>query len=387
MNCLKMKLFSMVMLVASLSLAQGPLPVDEGYPNPRVPDFYRGTLADIESELSGLKRGMVQTIARSPGGRPVYAVYYGEKEVFPSTANYNSAVGARNPAYYAQKTDASKPVVFLIGPVHGQEAEGIVGLVNLIHVAETGLDHRGRAWPELREYFDRCRVIIVPCGNPDGRARCPYDSFVGLPVEIMTRYGQGTHADGSPWGWPGVKAVHPMNLNEGMLGAYFNDEGVNPMHDDFFFPMAAETRALLKIAADEAPDITVSLHSYELPPSILQPAYLPLFMKHRVADFANHLNDHYKKYGLPHMPGGWRSGPEIEDALYPPKVPFNLVSALHHISGTMAFTFECSHGTIGADGRAPVATHGDILDIQMHLYQEMLKYAFSNRLYADSVKD
>lgn len=363
------------------------MPPDERYPNPEVPDFYKGTLADIEAAVSGLRRGQADIVARSPGGRPVYAVYYGEKEAFPSTANYNSAVGARNPAYYALKTADSRPVVYLIGPVHGQEAEGIAGLVNLIHIAETGTDHRGRPWPELRDYFDRCRVIIVPCGNPDGRARCPYDSFVGLPVEVMTRYGQGTRADGSSWAWPGVKAVHPMPVDEGMLGAYFNDAGINPMHDDFFFPMAEETRALLKIAADEAPDITVSLHSYELPPSILQPAYLPVFMKQRVADFANHLNDHYKKSGLPHMPGGWHSRPETEDVEYPPKVAFNLVSALHHISGTMAFTFECSHGTIAADGSEPVARHGEILDIQLHLYQELLKYAAGNRLYIDLETD
>ena len=31
------------------------------------------------------------------------------------------------------------------------------------------------------------------------------------------------------------------------------------MHDEFFSPMAKETKAILKIARDEAPDISVSL--------------------------------------------------------------------------------------------------------------------------------
>jgi hypothetical protein len=370
----------MLALMGHMLSAQPALPPDNQHPNPVVPDFYRGTLADIASELAAVKRGKVETEAHSPGGRPVYAVYYGAKEDFHSRANYNSAVGARNPAFYARKTAQTRPVVFLLGPVHGQEAEGIVGLVNLIHLAETGFDHRGRAWPELLDNFNRCRVIILPCGNPDGRARCPYDSFVGLPVEIMTRYGQGTRVDGTSWGWPLAKSVHPMRGDVGMLGAYFNDEGINPMHDDFFFPMADETRAILRIAAGEAPDLTVSLHSYELPPSILQPDYLPLFMKQRVADFANHLNSHYKNAGLPHMPEGWTSSPGPDDPSYPPATPFNLVSALHHISGTMAFTFECSHGTIASDGSGPIASHEDILDIQLHLYQEMFAYILQNRL-------
>ncbi len=67
-----------------------------------------------------------------------------------------------------------------------------------------------------------------------GVKRCPYDSFVGLPTEIMTKYGQGTRKDGSLYGWPGAKAVHPMKGDVKILGAYFNDDGINPMHDDCF---------------------------------------------------------------------------------------------------------------------------------------------------------
>ena len=40
----------------------------------------------------------------------------------------------------------------------------------------------------------------------------------------------------------------------GILGAYFNDDGVNPMHDDFFLPMASETEAILRLAREEARD-------------------------------------------------------------------------------------------------------------------------------------
>ena len=202
--------------------------IDAGDPpnNTDIPDFYKSRFADIEKEVNNLINGEVKILATSPGGFPVYAVYYGEKEIFHSQANYNSAVAARDPVFYAKKDSSSKPVVFFLGPVHGQEVEGIVGLVNLIHIAETGKDYRGQEWASLKSKIEQCRVIIMPCANPDGRIRCPYDSFVGLPDEIMTKYGQGTRTDGSSWGWPMANSLHPMKGNVGILGAYFNDDGI-----------------------------------------------------------------------------------------------------------------------------------------------------------------
>jgi hypothetical protein len=346
-----------------------------------LPVFYKSTLSDLEAELKSIQRGKTRVIATSPGNLPVHAIYYGEKEDFGSLANYNSAVAARNAAYYAKKDNSTAPVVFFLGPVHGQEAEGMVGLLNLIHIAETGKDHRGKEWASLRRKLDMCRVVIVPCGNPDGRKRCPYDSFLGLPTEIMTKYGQGTRKDGSSWGWPGAKSEHPMEGNVEILGAYFNDEGINMMHDDFFSPMAEETRAILEIARTEVPDMTVSLHSHENKPRILQSSYQPWFMKQRIDQLIRQLNLRYEKEGIPYYPTDWLGEPSVEDKEFPPRTSFNLISALHHVSGTMAFTFECSHGCLPDGKSEPMVSHADILDIQLILYEEMLDYLLENRLY------
>jgi len=346
-----------------------------------IPEFYSSTLSAIKEEVNHIRKGEVKIIASSPGGLPVYAVFYGEKDNFHSQANYNSAVAARNPLYYAKKDSSNKPVVFFLGPVHGQEVEGIVGLVNLIHIAETGRDHRGQEWTSLKSKIDSCRLIIVPCGNPDGRLRCPYDSFVGLPVKIMTKYGQGTRLDGSSWGWPQAKSLHPMKGDVGILGAYFNDDGINIMHDDFFSPMAIETEAILEIARSEAPDMAVSLHSHHQKARILPTNYVPWFMKQRVDSLTRQLNLRYQKAGLPNIPDEWISKPTMEDENFPPHTSFNLISALHHISGTMAFTFECSHGTVSEEMTEPFVTYDDILDIQLHLFEEMLDYQLKNSLY------
>lgn len=369
-------LFFIITLIAWNSSAQLPLQPDDPPRKADIPVFYKSKLSDINQEIAALKTGSSKIIALSPGGLPVHAVYYGEKEDFHNRANYNSAIGAGDPVYYAIKEKDTKPVVFFVGPVHGQEVEGIVGMVNMIHVAETGEDYRGKKWPELKEYFSRCRVIIIPCGNPDGRRRCPYDSFVDLPQETMTKYGQGTRKDGTLWRWPDAKSVHPMKGNVGILGAYFNDDGVNIMHDEFFNPMAEETMAIMRTAIDEAPDITVSLHSCSCNPFIIQNNHAPVFIQNRISALAEQLNSRYFQSGLPNMGENWELGLSEKVENPPPQKSFNLVSALHYASGTMSFTFESPHGTI-EDG----ATYDEILDIQLLLYKEMFGYITNNRIY------
>jgi len=385
---MKRVFFTLCLFFTLLSFSEtsfSQIPIEAGDPpnNFQLPGFFKSDLSAIEEAVNNVKSGEVKVIATSPGGFPVYAVYYGSKDDFHTQANYNSAVAAGDPAYYAMKDSSSKPVVLFLGPVHGQELEGIVGLVNLIHIVETGCDLRGHEWASLKGKIEKCRIIILPCGNPDGRRRCPYDSFVGLPTEIMTKYGQGTRTEGSSWGWPQAKSLHPMKGNVGILGAYFNDAGINMMHDDFFAPMAAETKAVLEVARSEVPDITVSLHSHESPPMLLQPEYVPWFMKNRVNSLAFRVNSRYEKANLAHVPEEWYAGvrPSLEDENFPPRASFNLISALHHVSGTMAFTFECSHGTISEESPEPIVTCDDILDIQLCLYEEMLDYLLENRLY------
>ncbi len=374
-------LISVLISFAGLCRAQSPIEAGDPPNLTDLPSFYKSTLSDLEAELNSIKKGKKEVIATSPGGLPLYAVYYGEKEDFQSQANYNSAVAALNPAYYAKKGHGTKAVVYFLGPVHGHEVEGLVGLINLIHVAETGRDHRGKEWGRLKELLDQCRVIIVPCGNPDGRKRCPYDSFTGIPTEIMTKYGQGTRTDGSSWGWPQAKSLHPMEGNVGILGAYFNDNGINLMHDDFFSPMADETKAIMGIARAEAPDMTVSLHSMEEESRILHASYEPWFMKQRIEQLARQLNQRFREEGLPCYPDNQMGEPSVEDKEFPPQESFNLISALHHISGTMAFTFECSHGCVSDQRPEPIVSYADILDTQLILYEEMLEYVMDNRLY------
>jgi hypothetical protein len=169
----------------------------------------------------------------------------------------------------------------------------------------------------------------------------------------------------------------------GILGAYFNDNGINPMQDEFFNPMAKETKAILELARLEAPDITVSLHSHEYLPLVLQPAHVGMFMKEKVHDLALRVNRRYKDAGIVYVEEQWFWKPGADDPEKPVNT-FNLTSALHHISGTMAFSFECCHGSLSDRFPEKMVDYDDILDIQLLLYDEMYNYLLENRIYSSN---
>jgi hypothetical protein len=340
----------------------------------RIPDrparaFWVGDVADLPARWQTLKRGKTRVFAHSPGGRALYLVSYGTREPQPRRANFNSAIGARRPAAYCDRAARRKPVILFVGPVHGHEVEGLTGLVNLIHVMETGRDLRGREQAALRQLGRRCRLLIIPAGNPDGVARFAPRRLTGMRVEDLRFWGQGTRSDGTLRDWPEVKQQHPMvGDTVGFLGCYFNDAGVNPMHDEFFAPMSPEAPGILAIARAEAPDLIVSLHSHENRPALLRPAYVPLETQEDARQLAEETYALLAKRGLPHATP-FRARAESG----PRPASFNLVSALHHTCGATVFTFECPHGLVGP--HACRVTPGQILDIELTLYEAMMRHA------------
>jgi hypothetical protein len=107
-----------------------------------LPSFWKSRLTDVDEAVKRVKYGTARVLARSAGQRPLYLVTYGARQDRKGLANYNSACGGNDPASYASKDGTQRPVVFLLGPVHGGEFEGIVGLVNLLHVADSRADPR-----------------------------------------------------------------------------------------------------------------------------------------------------------------------------------------------------------------------------------------------------
>jgi hypothetical protein len=336
-----------------------------------LPQFWIGDVRDLGRRFATLSQGEVKVIATTPGGRPVHLIAYGSKEPVPHKANFNSAIGAREPNAYMDKAARQKPVAFFVGPVHGHEVEALTGLVNLVHVMETGRDLRGKRQQRLREFGRQCRLLIVPDGNPDGIARFEPRALQGMGGDDVRFWGQGTWSDNTLCGWPGVKRQHPLvGDNVGFVGCYFNDAGINPMHDEFFFPMGPEAPAILRVAQAEGPDLVVSLHSHESKPALLRPAYVPLETQEDIRALAKRCYDLLAERDLPHG-----SLFDAKPERGPRPSPFNLTSALYHVSGASAFTFECPHGIEGA---CEVALE-QILDIQLTLYEAMLEHEIEKK--------
>jgi hypothetical protein len=305
--------------------------------------FWKTKPEQVWEMLHSLKKGQVHTLCTSAGGHEIPYVTYGEKEDYRGTANYNSACGARNPRYYADR-NGKRPTLMIVGATHAQELEGVAGLMNLFSLLETGRDLRGMEVPSLLQAWEAFggRLVIVPIYNMDGRMRCEPDSMLEEPPESLRYHGQGTWKDGSLCGWPDCKMIHPLKDAVDFLGAYYNDDGVNLMHDDQFCPMAEETKAILKLAREEAPECIIGLHGGSNSTNmLLQPDYVPDYIHRGVYLLAQAVAELQTANGLKTYVVPERQKLEV----FPPP-SFNLTSAFHHVCGALTSTYESNEGLI-----------------------------------------
>lgn len=340
-------------------------------------DFWQNTVEEVAACTRRVQRGTVEVIANSPGARPVYAIRYGAANL-ERHANYNSAVGGGDISYYAHKPVGTPPAVMVLGPVHGAEFETVVGAINLVSVIETGYDLRGTAWPDLKANADRCRVIIVPLSNPDGRARCVPDTWVGRTGAESEHWTCGVRANGTDWTWPQVKLYHPATYDMAFLGCYFNDAGINIMHDNWAAPWAAETRAILKIADQEAPDYVPCLHSHGGNAELYLTAFTPRFTKIKTVAIGNRVATRLAAAGLSFGHPTSADANAI-DGTSSPGPTFNLPSMIAQVCGGTVYTYEASRGCIDQQPR----TKAQILDTELMHFDELFKYAVANPVVWD----
>ncbi len=257
-----------------------------------IPAFWLGTVEEVNNFIkSHVQKGRVETIGTSAGGRPIMAVFYGQPRQGKGTTTLSGASGINRIGPY-RGPDNDKTVYLGMGGVHGFELEGIVGVVNLISVMETGKDLNGKTWPEIIDMMNKVdRIILIPLMNPDGRARVP------LRMEMHQVYSKdsylvheylnvGGKPDGTLIGHPDVKEFIPIDFSKvGFPGGYPNDAGVNIMHDDFFGTIQPETQALFDLVAREKPDLIINMHTgaptrnyyYRMDRPFCEPALQPVF--------------------------------------------------------------------------------------------------------------
>ena len=315
-----------------------------------IPSWWKGSVQDIEDTVKLVKKGEVEILCETPGKHPVYMVRYGRKNNLKRTANYSSAMGAGEYQCYADKTGEDYvPTVILIGAEHGGEFEGTVAINNLIKNIETGTDYAGNENRELMEALEGIQLLLIPCANMDGRARIPMKTFVGQSFEGFRYYSQGTWKNGELCMHPGCKKIHPIAEVSGFIGGYFNDNGVNIVHDNFFFPMAEETKALLRIADEYVPDISLHLHGGgNCKQQFFQFNYMPGRAKNKIRELSALVAKASEKAGRADQYF------EREVAGYEEKDPepsFNIQSAWTALCGEPAIIYESNQGLLYEEGR------------------------------------
>ena len=335
-----------------------------------IPSWWKTTLEDIEQAAQTAQKAQIMRLCRTPGGRPVTAFAYGEKQNIASQANYSSACGAHEVSCYAPR-DGKKPVVILLGAVHGGETEGTAAVMNLISLMETGVDLAGDRHDSLLEAAQQVRLVMVPVCNPDGRARVKPAAMLGCTGDELRYWMQGTWLDGSLCRWPDCKKVHPVKGRVDFLGGYFNDDGVNLMHDNFFHPMAAETQALMDLCDAEHADWVLHLHGgTNSVNDLLQTDYVTLECQQAIRDLAVRCD----RYVLDHMPDlrfRIRDLPGPAQGVNPPS--FNLTSALHHVCGAVSAVFESNECIVDEPGT--LYNHEQVYRAHRVLFEQCMRTA------------
>lgn len=231
-----------------------------------IPAFWITTVEDVTKFLKEhVQKGEVEVIGTSAGGRPIRAVFYGKPRQGNGTTTFSGSLGFGNVRAY-RGSDHEKTVYMAFAGVHGGEFEGIVGLVNLLSVIESGKDLRGKEWPEINEVVSRLdRIILIPILNPDGRERVPLsmEAYRGDTNGVIAEFlNTGGKPDGAITGWPKIKEFIPMDFSlPGFPGGYPNDAGVNCQHDDFLGDIQPETQALFDLTKREKPDLILNMHT------------------------------------------------------------------------------------------------------------------------------
>lgn len=341
-----------------------------------IPGFWVSSVDEVTEFLYNIVvKGEIRVIGTSAGGRPIRAVSYGKPRVGKGTTTFSGALGFRDVRAY-RGADHEKTVYMALASVHGGEFEGIVGMVNLISVLETGKDLRGKEWPEFKQIASRLdRIVLIPVVNPDGRARLPLrmQKHIGTDHIIHEYLNTGGLRNGELIGWPQIKEFIPLDFGKPLFpGGYPNDAGVNIQHDDFFGKRQPETQALFDLAESERPDLIINMHTGA--------HYLNLHRPFAEPVLSSVFDSLYKYVHTRLTTEGLQNTKNIEIEANPKRAPlgtFNLDGALNMHSGALSVVVESpSHSFSGkySDGKIAFLTPEMLLESQLICHLEAMRF-------------
>jgi|WetSurSiteA1Bulk_404760.scaffolds.fasta_scaffold01747_2 hypothetical protein len=341
-----------------------------------IPSFWLTSCDEVNNFLTKtVHKGQIQTVGTSAGGRQIRAVLYGTPRQGKGTTTFSGSLGFGDVRAY-RGPDHDKTVYMSMAAVHGGEFEGIVGIVNLISVIETGKDLRGKEWPGITEAISELdRLILIPIANPDGRERIPLrmelyrDTIYTVPEYLNT----GGMPDGTITGWPQIKEFIPIDFSKpGFPGGYPNDAGVNIQHDNFLGKKQPESQALFDLAEREKPDLIINMHTgavyMRMDRPLGEPALYPAF-----DTLFNYVHSELALNGLQES-----NDPAIEGN--PARAAtgvYNIDGALNWHCGALSVVVESpSHAFSGnsATREAKIESPDNLLNAQLICHQQAMRF-------------
>ena len=326
-------------------------------------DWWRVRVDEILDFCSRIKRGRTETIAETPDGYPVKAIYYNCEPLKDPGVNWSAAASSSSPDKFGAP---EKQTVVLCGGVHGAEPEGVAALLNVISLMEFGVDLRGRNNDKLLELLNAYRLIILPCVNMDGRAVCP-DHLRKATYEQFRTASQGAWLDGRFIDWRESKEYFPLPLEKVKFpGGYPNGEGYNIMHDCANV-RTAEATAVYELVEKEQVDLFLNLHSCEGGPFLIVPSSFNYQMHVERGKKLQLMlaNNFYERKQINFKPKGGLSSDQT----------INMNTKVTMLSGALSLTFESSvNAEKGFD---------QLLEIHYTLFETVLtdglKFSFAPR--------
>ncbi|MBI5010990.1 MAG: hypothetical protein HZB98_15350 [Bacteroidia bacterium] len=343
---------------------------------PEIPDFWVSEYKEVYAFLDKtVKKGKIEVIGTSAGGREIRAVLYGTPRQGKGTTTFSGSLGFGDVAAY-RGPDHGRTVYMGMAAVHGGEFEGIVGMVNLISVIETGKDLRGKEWPQINDIASKIdRLILIPVVNPDGRERIPLrmELYRDTDFTVAEYINTGGDDKGKITGWPQIKEFIPMDFSKpGFPGGYPNDAGVNIQHDDFLGNVQPETQALFDLTAREKPDLIINMHTGAvfmlMHRPLGEPALLPFF-----DTLFSYVHSELALKGLQYTNDPKEEGNSSRTATS----TYNLDGALNYHCGALSVVVESpSHSFSGIrlTQERKIEAPDNLLDAQMICHQQAMKF-------------
>jgi len=301
------------------------------------PGWWKVRTNEIIHVCKNVRKGHAEIIAETPGGYPVYAVFYGDFHEDPPQSNWSAASSSSSWKTCFSRRQDKQTVLFLAG-IHGAEAESVCAAVNLIQMLETGTDFKGETDCELLSLADRYRFIIIPCANMDARAISP-DHLRHANYHDFRAASQGIWKNGNVIEWRESKMYYPLPQDKVLYpGGYPNSEGFNIMHDACPGHIRTpEARGILQLCERWCVDFVLNGHSCEYEPSLIRQNHFTYPAYREIGEILCRKTDY----------AFWKAGLRSEE----PKGPFsasgytfNLNNMITFACGALCCTLECSVG-------------------------------------------